>query len=103
MKLFLMEILNNQHKSSDGLPKEKKKCQRRIILVCRTEDGELEEINPNKSKWYLLYILCPNIDNAHFQRKFHDRFRLPYNSFLKLVEEAKENDLFPHWTGKDCC
>jgi hypothetical protein len=27
---------------------------------------------------------------------------LPYNSFLELIEEAKENNWFPYWEGKDC-
>jgi hypothetical protein len=62
----LMEIFNNQHESSDGLPKEKKKHQCHIILACRREDGELEEITPNESTWYLLHVSCPNNDNLHF-------------------------------------
>ena len=27
---------------------------------------------------------------------------MPYDSYLQLVEDARENDWFPRWTGKDC-
>lgn len=81
---------------------ERKKRQRRIILARRGEDGELEAIPPKESMWYQLYISCPQVQDVRFQKKFRRRFRMPYDSYLQLVEDAREYDWFPRWTGKDC-
>ena len=80
----------------------KKKRKKRIILARRTEDGELESIPPTDSMWYHAYITCPQTDDKRFQRKFRRRFRMPYESFLQFVEDAKEGNWFPRWMGTDC-
>ena len=33
--------------------------------------------------------------------KFRQRFRLPYESYLEFVEDAKEGNWFPRWMGTD--
>ncbi len=80
---------------------EKKKRQKRIILARRTEDGEMEEIPPTESLWWHMYIDCPQIDDPRFLKKFRRRFRLPYTQFTLFVDEAKRENWFPRWMGKD--
>ena len=79
----------------------KKRRKKRFILARRTEDGELEAISPTESTWYLQYIITPQLEDSAFLKKFRRRFRLPYSSFLQLVEDAKEGNWFPRWMGKD--
>ena len=78
--------------------KEKKKRRKRIILARRTKDGELEKIPPTESMWYHAYIACPQTGDKRFENKFRRRFRIPYESFLEFVEDAREDDWFPRWT-----
>lgn len=80
---------------------EKKKRQKRIILARRTEDGEMEEIPPTESLWWHMYIDCPQYDDPRFLQKFRRRFRLPYTQFTLFVDEAKRENWFPRWMGKD--
>jgi hypothetical protein len=100
-----INVLDLQNNNSNDPPTqhERKKRQKHIILARRSEDGELEEaIPPKESMWYNLYIACPQVQDARFLKKFRRRFRLPYNSFLEFVEDAKENEWFPRWQSKDC-
>ena len=97
-------LLRDQQPGKSNDPptqEERKKRQKRIILAKRTEDGEMEEIPPTESLWYHAYITCPHLDDSRFHQKFRRRFRLPYSSFLDLVEDAREGNWFPRWTGKD--
>ena len=73
----------------------KRKRQHRIILAKCTEDGELEQIPPTQFNWYMLCVSCPNIDDKWFNQKFCRWFRLPYNCFFEIVEEAREENWFP--------
>ena len=77
---------------------ERKKHQRRIILARRNEDGELEPIPPTDSLWYHLYASCPQTNDSRWNKKFRRRFRVTYNSYLELVEEAREDNWFPRWS-----
>jgi hypothetical protein len=84
-----------------GATKEKKTREKRIILARRTPEGELEEIPPTESLWWHMYVSCPQYDDPKFIRKFRRRFRLPYTQFTTFVEEAKKENWFPRWMGKD--
>lgn len=70
------------------------------VQARRTEDGELERIEPWESHWYVMYVAAPELDER-FLHKFRRRFRLPYDYYLQLVEEAKEKVWFPRWSGTD--
>jgi len=83
--------------SDDEQPKKR---QRRIILARRNADGELEAIPPTESLWWHIYVDCPQLNDKRWLNKFRRRFRIPYQSFLTFVEEAKANNWFPRWTGK---
>ena len=80
--------------------REYRKRSKRIILGRRTEDGTLEQIPPTESMWYQLYVSCPQTGDKRFETKFRRRFRVPYQSFLELVEDAYANDWFPRWTRR---
>ena len=82
-------------------PTEKKTRTKRIILARRTEDGELVAIPPTESCWYGQYIDCPQVNDSRFLSKFRARFRLPYDSFVEFVQEAKNEMWFPRWMGCD--
>ena len=99
----IAELLNDDGWGKNDPPtrKDKKKRMRRIILARCTDDGVLEEIPPTDSMWYNLYIACPQVNDTRFHQKFRRRFRLPYNSFLEFVEDAREGNWFPRWMGKD--
>ena len=87
-----------EHAAATG---ERKKRQKRIILARRTPDGDLEEIPPTESVWWHMYIECPQYDDPRFLRKFRRRFRLPNTQFTLFVQEAKAENWFPRWMGKD--
>lgn len=78
----------------------KKRC-RGPILARRAENGELEEIKPTQSLWYILYVSSPNVNCKRFRRKFRGRFRMPYSSFVAFAEEARVANWFPRWTSSD--
>jgi len=81
---------------------KKKRAKKRPILARRTENGELEEILPTQSLWYILYVESANVTCNRFQNKFRRRFRMPHSSFLELVADAKANNWFPTWMGSNC-
>ena len=84
-------------------PQVKKRRKPRKVLAYRTENGDLEHIKPTESAWYLLYVIGPDLEDPKFHSTFRDRFRLPYHCYRQLVDEAKERDWFPRWSGIDCC
>ena len=83
-------------------PTKKKRRAKAPILAKRTENGELEEIRPTESLWYILYISNPNTECNCFQEKFRCRFRMPHSSFIELVADAKTGNWFPTWMGTSC-
>jgi hypothetical protein len=99
-----IDVLKLQNNKSNDPPTqhERKKRHKRIILARRSENDELEEIPPTESMWYNLYITCPQVHDERFQKKFRRRFRIPYNSFIEFVEDAKDNEWFPRWQSTDC-
>ena len=57
-------------------------------------DGNTIPYVPTMSGWYASYVMNPNLEWEKFQRNFRLWFRLPYDSFLELLELVKANDLF---------
>jgi hypothetical protein len=56
-----------------------------------------ERKDPMLSTWYQMYIEKPS-RSRRFLKIFRRRFRLPYEQFLQLAEEARESNWFPRWT-----
>jgi hypothetical protein len=68
------------------LPK-KKVCIRSVKrhpILCRANDGSLCEATYKDSTWWTLYIETPP-QTKHLLKIFRNRFRLPYDEFIKLA------------------
>jgi hypothetical protein len=104
-----LELASNEEFGENDPPqqKEKQKRQKHIILARRSEDGGLEAVPPTESLWFNAYVSCPQTGDKRFEQKFRRRFRLPYESYLQFVEDAREQNWFPKWskrtlTGENC-
>ena len=61
------------------------------------KDGKLFALTPKTSFWYTCYVLNGDNMNQKSLRKFRNRFRLPYENFLELVNELEESGKFDRW------
>ena len=64
--------------------------------------GVLRSVTPRVSLWWILYIQDPKPENAQWSKTFRRRFRLPYESFLTLLQMVNDekddpNDCFFRW------
>lgn len=64
------------------------------------EDGVKVPIRPTESMWYTMYVNNPLIarDKSMYD-KFRNRFRLPYNNYLELVDMCRNDYRFDKWCG----
>jgi len=96
-------ILESDSSSSDnedyavGKSKNRKKRGSKAVLWYTDEFGVRRVLPPTKSSGYQQYIQHPNLDNNTFHKRFRRRFRMPYASYLELVEIVKESQLFDRW------
>jgi hypothetical protein len=74
---------------------------KRLPVMYTDENGEERPCTPTTSMWYGMYYCNPKIDNPLFLKMFWARFRLPYESFLELVEKMKPLPQFQHWQKSD--
>ena len=98
MRTSTFDFSETESMASSGEVHGKKRRVTRLLYARRTENGEKERIKPEDSWWYTLYISCPMLDNPNFHKKFRRRFRLPYEQYLQLVEDAITGGWFPRWT-----
>jgi hypothetical protein len=54
--------------------------------------GELRQMTPTLSLWWVLYIQEPKPECSQWSKTFKNRFRLPYNSFLDLLRMVLDED-----------
>ena len=73
---------------------------RRYKLLVRDNDGSLREIRPEDTLWYLLYVNQPPL-NERIHRLFRSRFKIPYETFLKLSVDITNHSCFKQWTRAD--
>ena len=83
-----------------GKNSSKRTCKKKYIYT-RDATGAMVPMTSEISLWYAMYIVSPDLENAKFQKKFRWRFRLPYDSFLSLVEQMKGHELFTRWSRYD--
>ena len=69
--------------------------------MVRDSDDKLCKIRIVHTLWYLLYVKDSPKDE-HMARLFSLRFWLPYNNFIALFNEMKDQKLFMRWQGSDC-
>ena len=78
-----------------------KRSVKRPALFVRDSNGELRELHPEDTLWYLLYVANPPM-NVQMKQLFRNWFRIPYVQFLYLCEDIVEHPLFTQWTRSDC-
>ena len=64
--------------------------------------GNLVEMSPQLSPWYMNYVENPNSLDPKFLKKFRRRFRVPFSAFISLLDMVKspENQkYFGRWFG----
>ena len=96
---YLYEDDNNslKRKTPPQQQREKKRRSPKGVAFYVDETGVRRVLPPRMSNWYGLYIENANIGNQCFEKKFRRRFRMPYTSFLELVELTKGSCLFSRW------
>ena len=85
----------------DIVPKTKRiRRVKRHKLIVRDKNGNLREILPTDTLWYMLYVANPPRDNI-LLKQFHLRFRMPYDCFISLSNDLVEHELFKKITSAD--
>ena len=97
----IIEILKQKVKNC---AKQKKKSRKKrmfkslpIYIVEPNGSCTVSLPDPRQSFWYQYYIISPQLSGTgskKFLRKFRYRFRLPYDKFLELFEQAKVESRF---------
>jgi hypothetical protein len=88
-------------RNQDSVQSSRKKRRIGGVVLYITEEGETKVLPASMSTWYLIYIQGPALDNTAFHVKFRRRFRLPYDQYLKIVEDCRSSDLFKRWQNTD--
>ena len=52
------------------------------------------DVDKTKTIWYIHYLLYPKLDNRKFLALFRRRFRMPYESFARLLITIKHEEAF---------
>ena len=91
---------NDTMETNTSVKKKRTRTVKRHALVVRDKDGNLREILPTDTLWYLLYIASPP-HNKRLMDQFRKRFRLPYDRFIELTEELIQHPLFKRYTCTD--
>lgn len=70
--------------------------------------GNPRSVTPKLSLWWILYMQDPQPDNPQWAKTFRKQFRLPYNSFLHLLqmvenERAVSGGMFHRWRVDGTC
>ena len=81
-------------------PKERTIKKRKLMI--RNADGTLRPFEPTDTIWYKLYIEQPPTDK-HMLTLFRQRFRLTYNSYVELLNDIKQHNIFCQWVNCDMC
>lgn len=99
---YLLLLLQEQDDENDDnrgetAPAEKKRRGPKGVIYYTNPSGERQVLTPRMSLWFNIYVDSPNLDFSRFHKQFRRRFRLPYECFLELLDEAKKSPLFGRW------
>ena len=64
------------------------------------KNGNLREILPTDTLWYILYVANPPKDNI-LLKQFRLRFRIPYGCLILLNNDLVKHELFKKITSAD--
>ncbi|KAL7551041.1 hypothetical protein ACHAWF_014245 [Thalassiosira exigua] len=85
----------------DVPPLEKRTRTKRGVMAVKEPGGERYVLKPHDSLWWKIYVNNEVLkEEQHYQNKFRQRFRLPYQNYLELVADCKGDDLFERWHDK---
>ena len=85
--------------SSSVNSRKRGKYKKRKLYFTDPNTGKRSVMTYDHSVWWQRYIVNAQSGNPTWEKKFRKRFRLPYESFLDLVEECKESSYFQQWWG----
>jgi DDE superfamily endonuclease len=77
-----------------------RKKRRKLEQHWTDDTGQKHLITPRSSWWYNIFVRNPNINGVNsdsFHKKFRTQFRMPYNSFVELVQELERHPDFSRW------
>ena len=73
------------------------KYERNHYFFTDPETGGRYPMTYRHSLWYQNYIVNVQPDKMWWCKLFRERFRLPYDSFVELVEICKQSDILKQW------
>ena len=88
------EQFRRQHRGN----KKRRKAKRK--WYCDPITGKMRRVCPHLSNWWLDYIQNPEPDCPSWNKVFRQRFRLPYPSYIQILEWVSGDDcdgLFDRW------
>ena len=93
---FFYSWYNNDSSFNDSRPRKKQKRNRsskahKLMILC--SNGMERALRPEDTLWYLLYVKTP-ITDPILLSKFRNRFRIPYEHYLDLVNELTTTPIF---------
>ena len=112
-RLYARRVYENEYENLNVSNKKKRKeveterKEKKIRSVKRhhiqvtNKDGTTRNLTFKESTWYNLYINSPPTSKRKL-KIFRRRFRLPYEEFIKMVDDLKTHEYFTRWTKKDC-
>ena len=92
---FYDDIIFNEEKDIPALSVKPKKTRSKSNIL---------NVDPLQTVWYIAYLLKPKVGIIRFDRLFRRRFRMPYSSFIDLLNVIKSDHTFRRWHdgNKDC-
>jgi len=83
--------------SDEERPVTKKRRKEKAVVWYTDEHGVRRVLPPTMSAWCNMYVDHPNLQSIRLHKRFRRRFRVPYNSYMLLLDEVKRSDLFDRW------
>ena len=92
------EVLRRRRQRFLGWREKRRKF--RCQWYCDPVTGKMRRVTPKLSNWWLDYIENPDPDCPSWNKRFRQRFRLPYLSFVEILEWVSGDGcdgLFDRW------
>ncbi len=89
---------HKEMQSITSSPQRQRKYCPPTTHMCRDIDtGVMRKFTSRDSFWYIYYVKNPPLDTKKFHSKFRKRFRMSYDSYLKILQKIKLHELFSPW------
>ena len=95
---FTRDLLSNNEGPVAPAKKQRTRSVKNAKFEMYTDDaGSTRPMDPKLTQWYQMYVTKPTTTSPKFCKKFRRRFRLPYQSFLGLVDLCKDAEGEPYF------